>query len=461
MVESLCVQSALALRRTALPVLHFDSRAISPLLSDWPLERHVKEEGVMVKRNRSLILILLTGIICVFLGSCVYMKPIVRITLLTPANNATNQALNATLSWEPLADQPDGLSARGVYVEYYRVYLAISDHFYYEPFIVWPERVGGNPEEQAQPLTFDTPYLARKTLYKWKIQAVRSDGSITPSEEWVFETGTGGMQFLPPPPMVEIGSGYFRMGDGLEEWETPWMGPVHNVIIGITYLMGVYEVTFNEFDAFCEDTGRSKPYDNGWGRGTRPVINVSWWDAIAYCNWLSGKMGISPAYDARGNMINAAGQVTRNVPTVVGIRLPTEAEWEYAARGGSADIVGGVETNKYVYSGGNNLGEVAWYRDNSGSKTQPVGQKTPNELGIYDMTGNVEEWCFDWFANYIYSGSVMNPTGPQSGSDGRVTRGGMYYWWPDDSRLCFRSFMEDPSIRYCGTGFRIVRTVIE
>ena len=86
----------------------------------------------------------------------------------------------------------------------------------------------------------------------------------------------------------------------------------------------------------------------------------------------------------------------------------------------------------------------------------------PHNLIItLDMTGNVEEWCFDWFANYIYSGSVMNPTGPQSGSDGRVTRGGIFYWWPDDSKLCFRSFMEDPSIRYNGTGFRIVRTVIE
>ncbi len=213
------------------------------------------------------------------------MKPIVRIALLAPANRANNQSLAATLSWEAYPDQADALSARGVFVEYYRVFLAISDHFYYEPFIVRPERTGGNPEEPSEPLTF------------------------------------------------------------------------------------------------------------------------------AYCNWLSGKMGLSPAYDANGNMITPSAQVTRNVSMVAGIRLPTEAEWEYAARGGNADIVSGVETNKYVYSGGNNLGEVAWYCDNSGSKTQPVGQKAPNELGIYDMTGNVEEWCFDWFANYIYSGSVMNPTG--------------------------------------------------
>jgi len=457
----MCPIGALTYKNRPIRSPFFYSHAIPNLFSIQKQERFLKEEGSMSKQYRFLLLVSLTVILCVSLGSCVYMKPIVRVTLLTPIDHATNQALNATLSWEALPDQPDGLSPRGVFVEYYRVFLAISDHFYYEPFIVWPERVGGNPEEQAKPLTFDTPYLARKTPYKWKIEAVNSDGSVIPSEEWVFETGTGGMQFLQPTPMVEIGSGYFRMGDGLEEWEIQWMGPVHNVIIGITYLMGIYEVTFNEFDAFCDETGRSKPYDNGWGRGTRPVMNVSWWDAIAYCNWLSGKMGLSPAYDANGNMITPSGQVTRNVSMVAGIRLPTEAEWEYAARGGSADIVAGVETNKYVYSGGNNLSDVAWFRDNSGSKTQPVGQKAPNELGIYDMTGNVEEWCFDWFANYIYSGSVMNPTGPQSGSDGRVTRGGIFYWWPDDSKLCFRSFMGDPSIRFYGTGFRIVRTVIE
>jgi formylglycine-generating enzyme required for sulfatase activity len=405
----------------------------------------------------------LLGISILFsLVSCVYFTPGVLISLLAPENQSTNQPLTVTLSWEAVPDQPDGQSSRGVYVAYYRVFLAISDHIYYEPFIVWPERVGtDNPEASNGVLTYTTATLARKTFYKWKIEAVKSDGSVTPSEEWSFKTGTGGMQYLPPTPMVEIGSGYFHMGDGLEEWETEWMGPVHNVIIGITYLMGIYEVTFDEYDTFCDDTGRSKPYDNGWGRGTRPVMNVNWWDAIAYCNWLSGKMGLSPAYDANGNMITPSGQVTRNVSMVAGIRLPTEAEWEYAARGGSADINGGVETNKYVYSGGNNLDEVAWYRDNSGFMSQPVGQKAPNELGIYDMTGNVEEWCFDWFANYIYSGSVMNPIGPQSGSDGRVTRGGMFYWWPDDSKLCFRSFMSDPSIRFYGTGFRIVRTVIE
>jgi len=240
-------------------------------------------------------------------------RNVTRIALLAPANRANNQSLAATLSWEAYPDQADALSARGVFVAYYRVFLAITDHFYYEPFIVRPERTGSNPEEPSEPLTFTTPRLARKTQYKWKIEALMSDGSVIPSEEWVFETGTGGLQFLPPTPMVEIGPEYFRMGDGLEDWETEWMGPIHNVIIGITYLMGIYEVTFDEYDAFCDETGRSKPYDNGWGRGTRPVMNVSWWDAIAYCNWLSGKMGLSPAYDANGNMITPSGQVTRNV----------------------------------------------------------------------------------------------------------------------------------------------------
>ena len=118
-------------------------------------------------------------------------------------------------------------------------------------------------------------------------------------------------------------------------------------------------------------------------------------------------------------------------------RLPTEAEWEFACRGGN-------NSRGYKYSGSNNLGSVAWYDGNSGDKTHPVGTKAPNELGIYDMSGNVWEWCGDWYANYT-SNSQTNPKGPQSGAD-RVLRGGgwrSYVWY------CCSSFRYGiPTARY-------------
>ncbi len=129
-------------------------------------------------------------------------------------------------------------------------------------------------------------------------------------------------------------------------------------------------------------------------------------------------------------------------------RLPTEAEWEYAARGGG-------KSDKY--SGGNDVDSVAWYTSNSGGKTHPVGRKKPNGLGIYDMTGNVWEWCSDWYGDGYYRSSPRdNPQGPSSGGF-RVLRGGSWYDSARYSRASVR-LMLNPDYRYNYVGFRLVRT---
>ena len=126
-------------------------------------------------------------------------------------------------------------------------------------------------------------------------------------------------------------------------------------------------------------------------------------------------------------------------------RLPSEAEWEYAARGGN-------KSNGYLYSGSDNLDEVAWYNENSGNRTHNVGTKKANELGIYDMSGNVMEWCQDWFGFYTVS-SRINPTGPNTGSL-RINRGGCWYSYPWYCRSLSRNKIS-PDDSYFNLGFRL------
>ena len=172
----------------------------------------------------------------------------------------------------------------------------------------------------------------------------------------------------------------------------------------------------------------------------RPVECVTWYDAVEFCNALSRKNGLTPCYSK-----DASDNWTWN-QNANGWRLPTEAEWEYAARGGN-------KSKKYEYSGSNKMDEVAWFYSNSNSETHDVASKKANELGLYDMNGNVLEWCWDWYESYK-AGTQTNPTGGKSGSD-RVCRGGS--WDSIDCKVSTR-FSDNPSL--CGNnhGFRLVCT---
>ncbi|MCI7780300.1 MAG: formylglycine-generating enzyme family protein [Bacteroidales bacterium] len=216
--------------------------------------------------------------------------------------------------------------------------------------------------------------------------------------------------------MMYVKGGTFIMGATSEQGSDAYGNekPTHRVTLSNFYI-GKYEVT----QALWEAVMGSNP--SNWKGANLPVETVSWDD----CQTFIRKM---------------------NALTGKNFRLPTEAEWEFAARGGN-------NSRGYKYAGSNNIGDVAWYDNNSGSKTHVVGTKSPNELGIYDMSGNVWEWCQDWFGSYS-SASQTNPTGASSGS-GRVLRGG---GWSCSARGCRSSgrFSYAPGYRNIYDGLRLV-----
>ena len=225
-------------------------------------------------------------------------------------------------------------------------------------------------------------------------------------------------------------------------------------------LVGRHEVTFDEYDAFTSETKRQpasdrRTYNPGramdetlgdekevlLGKGNRPVINVTWTDAVEYANWLSEKKGLEPAYGK--NEEAAGGYSLKNLPEKLGgYRLLTGYEWEYAARGGA-------DGRATVYSGGDDLKEVGWFNGNSGFKPQPVGSLKANALGIHDMSGNVSEWVNtrSRFAAYAVSEQY------------RAHRGGA--WYASDTQ-CKPAHVEyvAPKTKLDCMGFRLARTVL-
>ena len=231
------------------------------------------------------------------------------------------------------------------------------------------------------------------------------------------------------PAMVVLPTGRFRMGSPSgEAGRDSDEGPVHMVNISQRIAMGRYEVTFAEYDRFVAATSGRRPKDRGWGRGSRPVIDVSQEDAKAYATWLSAQTGKT-------------------------YRLPSEAEWEYAARAGTTT----------TYSWGNEIGVNRANCDGCGSEwddtqTAPVGSFAANAFGLFDMHGNVYEWVEDCYAD-SYAGAPIDGSARSSGcgSDVRaVVRGGSWYTHPRFLRCALRDW-SPPSYRFDDFGFRLVQ----
>ena len=263
----------------------------------------------------------------------------------------------------------------------------------------------------------------------------------------VNEVHTELVFIMPGTVLVEKGS--FQMGNMMES-AYDWELPVHTVTFTYDFYIGEYEVAFEQYDRYCYETKIGKPDDYRYGRGLKPVIDVSWYDAIGYCNWRSEKEGLAKAYDSDGNFLDSNGNITTDPSLVEGYRLPTEAEWEYAAKGGN-------KSKGFKYSGSDNIGDVAWYYGNAHSRICDVGTKLPNELGIYDMSGNVSEWCMDWYDGKYYENSpAVNPYNSNPGND-RTFRGGSVHnslWY---TYTAYRYYIS-PNNRSTNVGFRIVKT---
>jgi formylglycine-generating enzyme required for sulfatase activity len=268
-----------------------------------------------------------------------------------------------------------------------------------------------------------------------------------------------------PEGFVLVSAGTFNMGSNSGKKENK---PVHEVTITKPFYMGKYEVTQAEYESVIGTNPSGFKGDEylpaeGELQENRPVENVSWYDIIVYCNKRSLAEDLTPCYSINESVnpsdwgeIPTETDATWNSVvcdfSAEGYRLPTEAEWEYAARAGDNTV------DTQIFSGTNNvdkLGDYAWYSDNSGGISHEVGKKLPNAFGLYDMSGNVWEFCWNWFTNeYVESEGGFDPTGDLGST--RIVRGG----WSKNTDECnvFYRNGNDPYSYYKSIGFRVARS---
>jgi formylglycine-generating enzyme required for sulfatase activity len=284
-------------------------------------------------------------------------------------------------------------------------------------FIVKFKRLNQEWEEEAN--QNDSIRCFWKEYHKREMRAAKSRVEV----EKFFLKPPGGEQITIE--MVQAPAGSFLMGDEED-------GPIHRVTITNPYYISKEPVTQALYQAVMNENPSVFKGDHN------PVESISWFDAARFCNALSKTMNIVPAYKINGEKVEW-------VQGASGFRLPTEAEWEYSARGGTTarfacgDLESGLET-------------MAWYYQNSGGKTHPVGQKEPNAWGLFDMHGNVYEWTWDWYVAYP-RGSVNDPV-DDSEDLARVIRGGS---WLDVAQNCRSANRggDPPAYRNVNLGFRL------
>ena len=246
--------------------------------------------------------------------------------------------------------------------------------------------------------------------------ACSKDDENTASDADMQTFTVSGVEFT----MVKVEPGTFMMGAIEGDVEvTNNEKPVHQVTLTEPFYMAQTEVTQALWQAVM-DTNPSY-FNEG---GNLPVEQVSYNDAIEFCSRLSELTGHT-------------------------FTLPTEAQWEYAARGGQ-----NAPATPTIYAGSSELAAVAWYTDNCENATHEVGSKAPNELGLYDMSGSVREWCLDWYGNSYSANAQTDPQGPSTGTN-RVSRGGGWASWARECRISARMDFY-PGNRYGDTGFRLV-----
>jgi formylglycine-generating enzyme required for sulfatase activity len=273
---------------------------------------------------------------------------------------------------------------------------------------------------------------ALKGLYHWfahvrgSVLTAQAERMLKPGETFSECVKTDGDYSKYCPQMVVVPAGKFTMGSpATEEDREEDEGPQHEVTIARPFAVSKFEVTFDQWDA-CIQYGGCTRVGSPFGGGKQPAINISWDDAQEYVKWLSRLTGQR-------------------------YRLLTEAEWEYAARAGSA--------GPYSFEGDASvLGEYAWYSENSGSKTHPVGGKRPNTFGLYDMYGNVWEWVEDCYHDRYNGAPTDGAVWTEGDCSRRVVRGGSWGNAPHSLRSAYRS-RSAAGGQASGLGFRVGRTL--
>jgi formylglycine-generating enzyme required for sulfatase activity len=245
--------------------------------------------------------------------------------------------------------------------------------------------------------------------------------------------------------LIQVKGGTFKMGSKTSDTSAELDEQKEHSVTLNTFEISKFEVTVWEWKQFIKANKMKMPIKPSWGwQDNYPINGITWNEAIAYCNWLSTKEKLQPCYSKKGP--NFVCNFKAN-----GYRLPTEAEWEFAAKGGT-------NSKGFRYSGSDKLEDVAWHKVNSNGQPHTVGTKLPNELGIYDMSGNVWEWCWDWYNKDFYKlEKVDNPKGPEMG-ERRTVRGGS---WDSKSNYVrpANRISTIPSKTHEFYGFRIARTI--